>query len=244
MSWIVRVAAIAAFVFGTCSTASAQNGGSFSWEFPAVFAPANGYAEPIRFRGWGVLEARIDVSCGYFESTGTATMYASVEDRIWFSTRWEYRAPATPQDCTITFSDPAGWAVATTIPLHVYDPAGVTMTMQAYDYNTIDDSGAVITDAARGISLGLSFYTAAGQPITNNVVLAVDLPLHGLESASADVDFVGYTDIDGRRYVSGLCNNAVGEWELVIDLQYARRWNIPVKQGTAPPGWRKHWGRM
>lgn len=252
MSFSTRAACCAGLVFAFLAAAPvrAAYSGGFLPEFPEVFAPAGSYGEPLRVRtAWRTpgVQVRIEVSCGHFYSTGTPTIDVTSDFDGWLSTGY-YMAPAAPQACAMTFTEAGGSAATLAVPVNVYDGAGVVMTVEAYDPATVvltpeESVLGVTTEAARSFTLKLMFHTASGQAITNNVAMAMS-PTDPVMGASAEVDFVGYTDIAGARYVNGLCNNAVGDWELVIDLQHGARWRIPVFQGTPPPGWRRHWGRM
>jgi hypothetical protein len=238
-------ALVAACLAGPVSSPAATSVAWFIPEFPEVFVAAGSFALPARVRiGFRVppVPFRIEASCGHFDDSGAASTTTASDSDGWVSTGY-YWGPAQPQDCTMTFSEMGGEA-SITLPVHAYDPATVVMTKEAYDSAVLEPSGVLVTQAARAFSLRFDFYTAAGQPISNHAVTAISVPVHGLQGASADVDFYAVTDVDGTRYVSGVGNNAVGDWELVIDLQAARRWRIPVRQETPPPGWRMHWGPM
>lgn len=214
---------------------------TFDWfepRFPEATVPATSYAEPIAARAYSVygpakwnVQVRIDVSCGTFDGLGSS-MIATGDNDGWITTGYLYRAPSQPQDCTITFTEVDGTATLT-MPLVVYDPAAAIMAP--------DLAAGIQTEASRPFELALTFTTASGRPISNNMIMVLPYAPQG---ASAEVDFAAVTNGDGTRYVSGLSNNAVGQYELVVDLQNVRRWRIPVSQGTPLPGARKHFGSM
>lgn len=118
--------------------------------------------------------------------------------------------------------------------LHVYDPATVVMVT--------DFGESLSTEASRPFEMHLAFYTSAGMPIMNNFALPMVPKTQG---ARAELYiFRPATNIDGMQYVAGLANDAVGEYDIIIELQDSARWYIPVYQGVPLPGSRRHWGRM
>jgi len=235
------VALVAALSGGTCAQA-AEDIAWFQPQYPAVFAPTNGIAQQVFVRAYSVwstpnawgAEVRIDVTCGEFRSGGTS-MVALVDLDSWVSDQWAWRAPAEVQDCSMIFSEVGNDNTSFTLPIYVYDPAKVVMVPDFEEY--------LVTEASRPFEMKLRFFTEAGLPIMNNTVIPMVSKTQG---ASADDLYISFptTTIDGIQYVSGIANNAVGDYDLIIELQYSARWSIPVYQGIPLPGARKHWGAM
>jgi hypothetical protein len=135
----------------------------------------------------------------------------------------------------MTFTEVGGDGTSLTLPVHAYDPATVLMAT--------DFGDAFATEAGRPFEMTLAFKTAAGLPIMNNVVIPM---VSRTQGASADSLYISYptTTVDGIQYVSGIANNAVGEYEIIIELESSARWSIPVYQGVPLPESRRRFGSM
>lgn len=235
LPWIIVLAG-----FVAASAQAAPVIGSFAPEYPALFAPIDGFGQH-KLRAltvWGApaaegTEVRIDATCGEFASWGPS-MVTVVDSYGWVSDQYAWRSPSQEQDCTMVFTEVGGDA-SFTLPIHVYDPATVVMAT--------DFGESLVTEAARPFEMTLAFHTAAGLPIMNNLVIPM---VSKTEGASAEGLYISYptTTVDGIQYVSGVANNAVGEYEIIIELQYSARWFIPVYQGVPLPASRRHWGPM
>jgi hypothetical protein len=245
MKLSARLTSIMALVAALSGDACAQAATDIAWfqpQYPAVFAPSNGFTQQVFVRAysvWGTpnawgAEVRIDVTCGEF-SAGVTSMVTVVDSDSWVSDQGAWRAPAEEQDCSMIFTEVGNDNTSFALPIHVYDPAKVVMATDFGEY--------LITEASRPFQMTLRFFTEAGLPIMNNTVIPMVSKTQG---ASADELYLSYptTTVDGIQYVSGLANNAVGEYELIIELQYSARWSIPVYQGIPLPRARKHWGAM
>ncbi len=245
MTLSARITSIVALVAALSGGASAHAATDIAWfqpQYAAVFAPTNGFAQQVFVRAYSVwgspnawdAEIRIDVTCGEF-STGGSSMVAVVIGDSWVSDQGAWRAPAEAQDCSMIFTETGNDNTSFALPIHVYDPAKVVMVPDFGEY--------LVTEASRPFQTTLRFFTEAGLPIMNNTIIPM---VSKTEGASADELYLSYptTTVDGIQYVSGLANDAVGEYALIIELQYSARWYIPVYQDPALPGARKHWGRM
>ena len=243
MAFPARISSISLALLAIASTAvqAAPIIGWFAPEYPALFAPSSAVGEPVRMRAftdWGApvvagTEARIDVTCGEFLD-GSTSMHVAADDRGWMSDAWAWRSPSQEQDCSMVFTEVGGDGTTFTLPVHVYDPATVTMLTNFGD--------SLTTEAARPFEMTLAFYTAAGLPIINNMVVPMASKTQGA-SAELYLDLPA-TNASGIMYVGGVANNAVGEYEIIVDLEGRARWYIPVYQGVPLPGSRRHWGSM